>query len=296
MVMQDQSPVVLVVDDEVDCREECAQVVQQMGLQTVEAGSADEGLRALQEDPAIAIVLTDVRMPGTDGIAFMAKAQELYCGSRQIQFIVLTGHGSLELAVSAMRYRAVDFLSKPVGRRDIIEAVERARVQLDDMRPNTGAAERRRPDVDALSVQIDQVARMLASLREENVHRQKPAHQEDTRVDAAFVRGLIRSRRLRDRFFPADMFADPAWDILLDLTAAFLESRSTSVSNLCLAASVPPTTALRWIKSMSDAGLLHRRADDLDGRRILVDLAPLTAETMLRCLAQIRSRQDVPVV
>lgn len=294
--MQDQTPVVLVVDDEIECREECAQVVQQMGLQTVEAGSADEGMRALKNDPAISIVLTDVRMPGTDGIAFMAKAQELCAEGRQIQFIVLTGHGSLELAVSAMRYRAVDFLSKPVGRRDIIDAVERARAQLDAATPQSAGDGRKPPSMDALSAQIDQVARMLATLREENTREQKPAHQEEATIDAAFVRGLIRSRRLRDKFFPADMFADPAWDILLDLTAAFLESRSTSVSSLCLAANVPPTTALRWIKSMSDAGLLHRRADELDGRRILVDMAPATAETMLRCLRQIRSRQDAPVV
>jgi hypothetical protein len=92
-------------------------------------------------------------------------------------------------------------------------------------------------------------------------------------VDGAFVRKMIRQRRLRDRFFPADIFADPAWDMLLDLFAARLERRSVSVSSLCIASAVPATTALRWIKSLTDAGIFVREADPHDGRRIFITLS-----------------------
>ncbi|MEY4270239.1 MAG: hypothetical protein RLZZ58_1455, partial [Pseudomonadota bacterium] len=100
-------------------------------------------------------------------------------------------------------------------------------------------------------------------------------------ADGALVRRMIRQRRLRDRFFPADIFADPAWDMLLDLFAAKLERRTVSVSSLCIASAVPATTALRWIKSLTDAGVFVREADPHDGRRIFIALSE-TAETGMR--------------
>src|SRR5690606_28555572 len=67
------------------------------------------------------------------------------------------------------------------------------------------------------------------------------------------VREIIRQRQLRTHFFGGDLFADPAWDILLDLTAARVERTRVSVTSLCIASGVPPTTALRWIRQMTEA-------------------------------------------
>lgn len=91
---------------------------------------------------------------------------------------------------------------------------------------------------------------------------------------------MLRQRRMREQFFPADMFADPAWDMLLDLYAARLERQPVSVSSLCIAAAVPATTALRWIKTMTDAGLFLREADPHDGRRIFIALADKSFDGM----------------
>lgn len=91
-------------------------------------------------------------------------------------------------------------------------------------------------------------------------------------VSAATVRGAIRARRLRDQFFAPDLFADPAWDMLLDLFAARLEGGHVSVSSLCIASAVPPTTALRWITTLSDAGLVARQDDPADKRRAFIVL------------------------
>ena len=87
------------------------------------------------------------------------------------------------------------------------------------------------------------------------------------------VRSVIRARRLRTRFFSEELFADPAWDMLLDLLQAELAQHRVPVSSLCIAAAVPATTALRWIKSMTDNGLFVRRADPHDGRRVFVELS-----------------------
>ncbi len=94
------------------------------------------------------------------------------------------------------------------------------------------------------------------------------------------LREIIKLRRLRDRFFPPDLFADPAWDILLDLKAAAQEGQRVSVSSLCIAAAVPPTTALRWISAMTDSGMLLRRQDPADARRVFIELSPETSIKM----------------
>jgi hypothetical protein len=95
-------------------------------------------------------------------------------------------------------------------------------------------------------------------------------------IDAKAVRDIIKKRRLRERFFDAELFADPAWDILLDLKAAALESQSVSVSSLCIAAAVPPTTALRWITAMTESEMLVRRQDPDDARRVFIELSDET--------------------
>lgn len=106
------------------------------------------------------------------------------------------------------------------------------------------------------------------------------APQPAAELTAQTVREMIRLRRMRDRFFDAALFADPAWDILLDLLAAELEGKKVSVSSLCIAASVPPTTALRWIGAMTQSGLLTRTQDTEDARRIFIGLSDETEKRM----------------
>jgi len=59
------------------------------------------------------------------------------------------------------------------------------------------------------------------------------------------------------------------------------------VSSLCIAAAVPATTALRWLKTMTDKGLFVRRADPHDGRRVFVELSPATSVAMRRYFADV---------
>lgn len=102
------------------------------------------------------------------------------------------------------------------------------------------------------------------------------------------VRDMLRARRLREEFLPSDLFADPAWDMLLDLLAARLEQERVSVSSLCIASAVPPTTALRWIRTLTEKGFVHRQADPHDGRRVFIALADHTADALTRWFASSR--------
>lgn len=87
------------------------------------------------------------------------------------------------------------------------------------------------------------------------------------------LRQVIKRRRARELCFPAGLFADPAWDILLDLTVARIERQDLSVTDVCVAAAVPQTTALRWIGTLEREGLIDRSPDPRDSRRVIVRLS-----------------------
>jgi hypothetical protein len=106
------------------------------------------------------------------------------------------------------------------------------------------------------------------------------------------IRRVIRQRQLRARFFDSELFADPAWDILLDLTAARAEHLRVSVTSLCIASGVPPTTALRWIGQMTYAGLLLRVDDEADRRRAFIALSDKSADAMARYFHELGATAD----
>lgn len=121
---------------------------------------------------------------------------------------------------------------------------------------------------------------------EEHVLARKPAARHRL-PDPALVRRMIKARQARARFFDAELFADPAWDILLDLTAARAEGQQVSVTSLCIAAGVPATTALRWIGQMVEQGLLVRVQDREDRRRAFIALSDVSAAAMARYFAEV---------
>jgi hypothetical protein len=128
-----------------------------------------------------------------------------------------------------------------------------------------------------LSDEVGRIAATLARLSTgpgappERMRGPETAASPDVSIET--VRSVIRARRLRGRFFPEDLFADPAWDMLLDLLQAEIAQLRVPVSSLCIAAAVPATTALRWLKCMTDQGIFVRRSDPHDGRRVFVELS-----------------------
>ena len=105
--------------------------------------------------------------------------------------------------------------------------------------------------------------------------------------DPRLIRRIIRQRQLRARFFDGELFADPAWDMLLDLAASRAEHKRVSVTSLCIASGVPPTTALRWIALMTEGGLLERVEDETDRRRAFIALTDRAADAMARYFTEL---------
>jgi hypothetical protein len=121
------------------------------------------------------------------------------------------------------------------------------------------------------------------------------AAQAQAPVAAADVRRTIRARRMRAQYFDARLVEDPGWDMLLDLFASELERGQVSVSSLCIAAAVAPTTALRWISRMVAAGLFARMPDAGDKRRAFLVLTPAASAAMHGYADAVR-RGGLPIV
>lgn len=100
----------------------------------------------------------------------------------------------------------------------------------------------------------------------------------------AFAKAQYAFRRRREAIVGLDIFAEPAWDMLLDLYIQRGERRAVSVHSLCIAAAVPATTALRWIGKLAELGLIERRRAASDARVVLLSLTDAGLETIERCL------------
>ena len=158
--------------------------------------------------------------------------------------------------------------------------------RLSDVAADKNAARLRQ-----LSDEVSRIASTLARLSAGPGAAPRPISPEPVadvpQVAAETVRSVIRARRLRARYFAEDLFADPAWDMLLDLLQAEIAQLRVPVSSLCIAAAVPATTALRWLKAMTQQGLFIRRADPHDGRRVFVELAPQASQALRRYFAEV---------
>ena len=147
-----------------------------------------------------------------------------------------------------------------------------------------------------LTDEVGRIAGALARLSGEALSRGEiGTHAVDLdvdRTDAAELARIVKARRLRGRHFDPTLFADPAWDMLLDLMAARIADKPVAVSSLCIAAAVPATTALRWIRMLTDAGLFVRHADPNDGRRVFIDLSENSAAAMRAYLTALRTASD----
>jgi two-component system, LuxR family, response regulator FixJ len=116
------TPTVFVVDDDVSFLRSISRLLRVSGFHAVIHNSAAEFLAELQPDMN-GCVITDLMMPGTDG---MALQEALRKAGSPLPILFLTGHGDIPITVQAMRSGAEDFLTKQAPKKDLIAAVNRA--------------------------------------------------------------------------------------------------------------------------------------------------------------------------
>ena len=257
---------VLVVDDDAGAVGEYAEIARSLGYDCVTASDARDALRIIVEEPRIGIVVTDLQIPSLDGLSFLDELAARFSGVRPIVSMVVTGHGSLEMAVEAMRLDASDFLTKPVSYQTFSQALRRAFRKWTRLSGNwAGEGGVPLSAIDE-AVPADAVAARTGPVRAGRGHGARP--DEDELL--AFVKSFIRTHERRGEFLDTEMFTDPAWSVLLDLVMAKLENKPLAVSSACVAAGVPMSTALRHIRILVSKGYARRWQDPNDRRRDLL--------------------------
>lgn len=127
-----------------------------------------------------------------------------------------------------------------------------------------------------IGIAFANLQRSVGELAKTLARSKMPAHGDQALTDNRLrsARIVMQIRDARDRMLGEDLFGDPAWNILLDAYANHLEGRRMFIGDICTASRAPDTTALRWIKVLEGRGLMTRKPDPLDKRRILVTLTP----------------------
>jgi two-component system response regulator FlrC len=184
----------LVADDEEGVRAFIREVLEGQGLQVSEARDGQEAFAALQRE-SYHLLVTDLRMPGLDGLQLLERARNL---APEMEVVLLTAHGTVETAVKAMKLGAYDFLTKPLGSPAQLRAVaERAleHARLVRLRRAEGGAEMVAvdPATRELLRQLEQVAPTSATvllLGESGTGKEVAArlvHERSPRADGPFV-------------------------------------------------------------------------------------------------------------
>lgn len=158
----------LVVDDEESIRRLCMTVAQGLGFTCMEAGNGEAALALLEEQPAH-IILTDLVMPQMSGLEFLEKVRRMLPRS---EVAVMTGHGSVETAVQAMKLGAYDYISKPFSpleelRLFLRRMAEKVRlVEENEFLRERMDAETELHGIVGASPKIQDVLRMIARLKD----------------------------------------------------------------------------------------------------------------------------------
>ncbi|MBB3102591.1 sigma-54-dependent transcriptional regulator [Azomonas macrocytogenes] len=113
---------VVLVDDDAHLRQALGQTLDLAGLKVVSLGDA-RGLPGRLPDDWPGVLISDIRMPGVDGLELL---EQLHAKDAELPVILITGHGDVPLAVQAMRAGAYDFLEKPFPSEHLLDSVRRA--------------------------------------------------------------------------------------------------------------------------------------------------------------------------
>jgi hypothetical protein len=283
---------IMVVGDTPGARQRARQTAELSGLRTLSDLSPAEAVEALEERATLSALWIELDDAPTLPVRRLLERAGREAARKRFGVVVTARLEQLDEVLAELADADVELLVNA----DEMERL--ATLSLAIQPQHVGSARDVASDASAarlrqLSEEVSRIASTLARLSTASAGPPlSPATMEPPRADvpnvsAEALRGIIRARRLRSSYLPADLFADPAWDMLLDLLQAEVGQHRVPVSSLCIAAAVPATTALRWIKSMTDRGLLVRRDDPHDGRRVFIEMAPTTSAGLRRYFQEV---------
>lgn len=281
---------VLAVDDDPATLELVRSVLVSNGYTCLTAAGAEEGLDLIRANPDILVTISDISMPGMDGITLLERINAQSAPGSAPGVVFLTAHARLDYAVAALRLGALDFLTKPVRPQNVLNVVRSAvqRVEREralSMLPEEVARLAHRAQELAARVSGDAAMKPREALA---ANRDKAPAQGASQRDHVALLGMDHLRRLRREFPPLGDLDDVAWDLLRELVRAERAGERLSVTSLSMAVEhVSSSTAMRRIQELTRTGLIVRSTDPTDARRDFVALAYDLRATLERYLERV---------
>ena len=273
----------------------CAEGAKSLGHACHIARTEDEARGLFAQHSQINFVIHNATTSAQHGLDLLSSLHDRTQNGRNFIAILLASQPDLDLALAAMRQGVSDLLTLPLSPDAITSAIDRASARIMSKQDATA-----QPDLtDSISLIQSSLSALMNKLGVQEPVLAKmeldveATLSEENSIDPAMLKAIIKARRNRHKFFEGDLFSDPSWDILLELTAAHLNGRQESVTSLAIAASVPASTAIRKIRELADRNLIHRWTDPNDARRIFV---ALTEDAAKRMMAMLASAQKASII
>ncbi|MFB8344838.1 response regulator [Brucella cytisi] len=279
---------VLIVDDEQDLLRIMAIILSEADLKCLSATMASEALDMLRRHIEIDVIVSDLRMPEMDGLQFLENVRREFSDRPWLQFLFVTGHGTLDSAVKAMKLQAADFIHKPIRRAELLVAVETAKERSVAQRK---AVEIRRHGEVVLSRLSGDIARLSEALGITNASpagSKPPTDQNFVDVSSESnehaderILEFVKAINLRDKFFSEELFVEPVWRMLCFLLESGLTGEDVYLTDLYNASGVSPATAARRVAELKEADFIIAFDDNTDKRRQRVVLSADAFERLL---------------
>jgi CheY-like chemotaxis protein/DNA-binding MarR family transcriptional regulator len=263
---------ILVVDDDATTVEVVCAVLELYGYSCVRASDGIEALDVVRTTPGVQIAISDISMPGIDGLSFLQQLNAMAAPAPRVIF--LTAHPNVEHAVAALRLGAIDFLIKPMRAQSLLEVVRKAVANVQQERAGSDLPTRR----GTFAQRAEQPVRSAERAADAGParHRLGAVHPQDMALKT-----LEDLRRLRRLFISKANLDCVGWELLTELLRAERNAQRLSVSALSgTLQDVSSTTALRRIHELVKVGHIVRIPDRSDARRDFVALTPEIRSTL----------------
>ncbi|WP_408913609.1 response regulator [Brucella pseudogrignonensis] len=270
----DENCRVLLIDDEIALLNALTSALESDGLICKKATAAGQALSILSATPSIELIISDIKMPGMNGINLVQQVRERFIERSWLQIIFVTAYATLDNSVDALRLAASDFLYKPVRREVLVKSARAALEKASTIKREMNFRLQGSEHLDRLAGELQSLKGLLSPKSPSQHDGETAAEDPQKPLTKERLLALIQSNQVKKKLFKDDLFSDPVWNMLLDLMQQHLLGKEVAVSSLYFSSGAPIATASRRLAEMEKAGLVSRKHDRVDKRRQIVTLTP----------------------
>ncbi len=257
---------ILLVEDDPATREELTALVESLGIRCIAAEGNQQAIATFRKEGPFDAVILDIELPSGSGLGLASILKEESGATAPPDFLFVTGHPSLDRSIEALRIGAIDFIRKPIDPEKFMASLARCRGERGSGQPFQVTAPGRAP-------------------APSHLHATKPGG-EDNDTPLALIERLGKLRSARIGMETAMGSGDSTTALLIEILKAEMKDQPIDVTGLAISSSMPQTTALRRIDSLSSRNLIIKITAENDRRRILIQLTDQGRQMAYRYLQE----------